>query len=86
MKIRKIQEYMKNKILLILMVMFLFSCSNWATIDGDIITKVEKYGDSTCIYTTNEDQIDNLSFNKEYPRFVAKKGLYNIGDTLKYTK
>jgi len=83
MKTRKIQVYMKNKILLILMVLFLFSCDNRYNIEGETIINVELIDENYALYTTYGTSV---SLNEENPTFKARKGLYNVGDTLKYSK
>lgn len=63
----------------------MISCTNRKAIEGYNIIKVEENTDSTSKYTVNSDQNASL-FNWEKPAFFAKKGLYNVGDTLKFCK
>lgn len=54
-----------------------------------IVTEIEYYTDSTCIYL-GETQDGWLGsdgfFSSIHPRIVAKCNLYNIGDTIKLNK
>jgi uncharacterized lipoprotein NlpE involved in copper resistance len=74
---------MKTIILFLVTSLVLVSCSNSATMEGRVVTNVKILDDKTSIYTSHgsfESPFD------EDPRFYAHKGLYNVGDTIKFTK
>jgi len=73
------------KKILFLAICFLASCSNRQIVSGDVVMRIENAGDTTSSYTTNS-QPNEGGFNLERPSFIAKKGLYNIGDTVKFYK
>ncbi len=75
----------------ILLLLSFSSC--WHGCDGNdvvqekcIITNVQQYGDSQSLYSIARSCGRVNSLNAEDPKFLAKKGLYNVGDTVKFTK
>ena len=62
-------------------------CENSCTKAGYTVTSIESYSDSEVIYHSDYwKPIGVVYLDPDNPRFVAKKGLYNIGDTIKFTK
>lgn len=77
---------MKNLILIILAALMLASmasCTTKAVLEGESITKVEYYSNELSIYSTTGFKYD-YGLPLENPSFIAHKGLYNVGDTLKF--
>lgn len=81
-----------KQILLLCVVLLMFSCTrqNPLVTEGYTITNVRIYSDSMNIYTVDihYPYPDNtfIPWNKQKPKFFARKNLYNIGDTVKFTK
>jgi hypothetical protein len=77
---------MKNSMLIFISIFFI-GCTNIASVEGGVVTKVEILDEKNSMYTSNGDynHVSHL-FNSEKPRFKAKKGLYNVGDTIKFYK
>lgn len=75
---------MKKIILILTTSLMLVSCSNSATMEGRVVTNVKMLDDKTSIYTS-KGSFESPLFD-ENPRFIARKGLYNVGDTIKFER
>lgn len=74
-----------KRILVILLVISFVSCQNRITVDGDIVVKVEKWSDTKSLYYTN-GLTTHAPQDNELPSFIAPIGLYNVRDTIHFSK
>ena len=73
-----------KQLLLILVATALISCGSKSAQEGEIITAVEYYSETRSIYEV--DGKHQVFKEEDGPKFYARKGLYNVGDTLRYAK
>ena len=76
---------MKYLITILLICSGLLSCTNMVLVETQVVSKIELYTDKKSIYSTTGKAL-TTTINNENPRFIAPIGLYNVGDTIKFTK
>lgn len=74
-----------KKLIYLIVLLSLMSCVNTnCVIEGDIIKSIDSYSEQNNIYTTYGNNPDKILLDPAY--FIAKKGLYQIGDVVKFCK
>ena len=74
---------MKYLIIILLICSGLLSCKNSVTLNNDRVIRVGIWDEKNAIYTTfGKDR----GLDADEPQFIAPIGLYNVGDTINFTK
>lgn len=75
------------KYIIILLTTLLFSCNNHSVVyNGSVVKKIEFYDDVLSVYYAKGVHPDNGSTCGHYSQFLAPRNLYNVGDTIQFTK
>lgn len=77
-------------ILLVFITLLLTSCGHETPMFDSgkhpfIVTSISRESDSTCVYISNSWNYPGTQFLSDYPEFVAKTGLFKVGDTVQVT-
>lgn len=73
---------MKKIFCLIICITLLSSCYNRKIVEGEVIIEIKHIDEKTSLYIVKGEGGGDV----EYPRFYARRGLYNVGDTVKFCK
>lgn len=74
-----------KKILIGLAILTTIGCKNTRMVDGfSVVINIESNGEVTNTYTVENYYIP--AFGNENPKFLGRKGLYNVGDTVRFHK